>query len=143
MKNTYLVFIKFRKYDIYFENTWHKERSRMNGFSRLFFLSWSTYYSFNDFFKDTRQLGTCQIRHQLKEQNRHLLNSAPVKFGTYKFCKFGTMVCKLGTWFFKLINQWMMLNINAYRYICIYKVKLFNIILFTHSLRNIVKITCI
>ena len=31
----------------------------------------------------TRQLGTCQIRHRVKEQTRHLLNSAPVKFSTY------------------------------------------------------------
>ena len=30
----------------------------------------------------TRQLGTCQIRHRLIKQTRHLLNSAPVKFGT-------------------------------------------------------------
>ena len=31
----------------------------------------------------TRQLGTCQIRHRLKEQIRPLLKSAPVKFDTY------------------------------------------------------------
>ena len=30
----------------------------------------------------TRQLGTYQIRHRLKKQIRHLINSAPVKFGT-------------------------------------------------------------
>ena len=29
----------------------------------------------------TRQFGNCQIRHRLKKQT-HLLNSAPVKFGT-------------------------------------------------------------
>ena len=37
----------------------------------------------NRLFPGSRQLGNCQIRHRLKEQTRHLLNSAPVKFGTY------------------------------------------------------------
>ena len=38
-----------------------------------------------DLYTGTRQLGACQIRHRLKKQTRHLLNSAPVKFGHLRF----------------------------------------------------------